>query len=700
MFMFADMLLLILYSLFAVSYYVHADVMEQQLFQSNLKFSESCQISIQRLSTLHSTHPQLMAQYWDSWGKPSDGILYDHTTFLGYYDECMDLKNTPVGETNYCIYTMQMNITTFYDPSESQDEVCYSSDCPVPVNTGVSSNIQVGVCYPSTCSPNEFALVLSRMNVISVTNVTANPFSNATQTVTIQLTSTGDSPTFCPQNNVEYDIGTIVVIAICVALLVLTVLGTSMDLIWWLLSYCTLSDNSTKITNKVKDTRKNDFPKFRDFISAFSLYNTVPDLFCTKQLPSSIKALGALKIFANLSIIGAHVYIVILVFYPQVSQNTPQYLEKFSSRTINQIFMNTTFASDTFFLISATLSSYLTLKDMDKYKRFRVLYFYINRYFRLAPMFYLFTLVVLKLLVHLSQGPVWYAPDVGCQFTWWYNLLFVNNFVNVSDICVVPTWHVGVEMQLFVFSPIFILSLYYLGFAGVVFIGMCVIGFAITIGVVTVQNEYMAAMHANPKVFEQIQGLHMQPFYRANPYLVGIVLGYVLYKKYNIEDLPVGKFLKKLLCLFLWLAAIYLCKITLFGTFEELNGTLHFTQWENATFLMFSGLAWSIGISIIIFFCNTGYGGVVNSVLSWPGWDPLVRLSYGVYLFHEMLIYVILGTLQSSLIITDTVYIMLWVFTIVLSFSLSVVLTLTVELPISKIVVLCFKLAGTETRDK
>ena len=255
-------------------------------------------------------------------------------------------------------------------------------------------------------------------------------------------------------------------------------------------------------------------------------------------------------------------------------------------------------------------------------------------------------------------------------------------------------------MQLFVFSPIFILSLYYLGFAGIVFIGMCVIGFAITIGVVTVQNEYMAAMHANPKVFEQIQGLHMQPFYRANPYLVGSVLGYILYKKYSIEDLPVGKLLKKLLCLFLWLAAIYLCKITLFGTFEELNGTLHFTQWENATFLMLSGLAWSIGISIIIFFCNTGYGGVVNSVLSWPGWDPLVRLSYGVYLFHEMLIYVILGTLQSSLIITDTVYIMLWVFTIVLSFSLSVVLTLTVELPISKIVVLCFKLAGTETRDK
>ena len=72
-------------------------------------------------------------------------MLYGHTAFLGYYDECMDLKNTPVGKTKYCVYTMQMDVTTFYNPSEAQDEVCYSSDCRVPINTSVSSNIQVGV---------------------------------------------------------------------------------------------------------------------------------------------------------------------------------------------------------------------------------------------------------------------------------------------------------------------------------------------------------------------------------------------------------------------------------------------------------------------------------------------------------------------------------------------------------------------------
>ena len=50
----------------------------------------------------------LMARYWDSWGKPSDGILTGHTTFLGYYDECINLKNTDLSDMRYCIYPMVM----------------------------------------------------------------------------------------------------------------------------------------------------------------------------------------------------------------------------------------------------------------------------------------------------------------------------------------------------------------------------------------------------------------------------------------------------------------------------------------------------------------------------------------------------------------------------------------------------------------
>jgi len=85
----------------------------------------------------------------------------------------------------------------------------------------------------------------------------------------------------------------------------------------------------------------------------------------------------------------------------------------------------------------------------------------------------------------------------------------------------------------------------------------------------------------------------------------------------------------------------------------------------------------------------------VNSILSWPGWDPLVRLSYGMYLFHLMVIFFILG---SSIIFTDIVYNMLQL--CICCSGLSVVLTVTVEIPVSKVVSLCFELAGMESRLK
>ena len=51
--------------------------------------------------------------------------------------------------------------------------------------------------------------------------------------------------------------------------------------------------------------------------------------------------------------------------------------------------------------------------------------------------------------------------------------------------------------------------------------------------------------------------------------------------------------------------------------------TYLFSDLENVMFLMFTGLEWSMDIAIIIYIrSNTGYGGVANSFISWPGWEP------------------------------------------------------------------------------
>ena len=93
-------------------------------------------------------------------------------------------------------------------------------------------------------------------------------------------------------------------------------------------------------------------------------------------------------------------------------------------------------------------------------------------------------------------------------------------------------------------------------------------------------------------------------------------------------------------------------------------------------------------------------GGMANAILSWPGWDPLVRLSYGVFLFHFLVMFYIIGTMQTNLIFTNTVFAMLCVNLAVGAFSVSAVFVLIAEIPISKVVSLCFKLTRAEIRSK
>ena len=283
----------------------------------------------------------------------------------------------------------------------------------------------------------------------------------------------------------------------------------------------------------------------------------------------------------------------------------------------------------------------------------------------------------MKLFVHLGDGPVWYQPDYnGCTKNWWYNLLYISNTIERNNICVGLTWHVSVDMMWYILSPIFILPLYYAPYIGIIFVSITIIGATAYIGVVAASNGFMGAISLDPDYNKLFSILYGRPIFWTGPYLTGILLGYLLHRNYRSGQkiVPLGKWFKFMM----WSIAIFLYTAAAFGTYGDFSGIRPFTDIENASYLMFSGLALSISLFIVIYMCNTGHGGVVNSFLSWPGWEPLVKLSYSVFLVHFMVLYFVFGTLQSSLILTDTVIVVLVV----------------------AVLVICFKLAGMKAREK
>ena len=54
------------------------------------------------------------------------------------------------------------------------------------------------------------------------------------------------------------------------------------------------------------------------------------------------------------------------------------------------------------------------------------------------------------------MGPFEDAVDVKCAETWWMNLLYINNYLSMNNICMIWSWYLAVDMQLFIVGGIFL----------------------------------------------------------------------------------------------------------------------------------------------------------------------------------------------------------------------------------------------------
>ena len=64
------------------------------------------------------------------------------------------------------------------------------------------------------------------------------------------------------------------------------------------------------------------------------------------------------------------------------------------------------------------------------------------------------------------------------------------------------------------------------------------------------------------------------------------------------------------------------------------TSAVHFTWFEATLYGGFSRIAWSLCLSWVVLACVKGYGGPINSFLSWGLFTVLSRLTYFTYLIH------------------------------------------------------------------
>ena len=616
--------------------------------------------------------PQLVDMV-DAIGKLEPGFFEGDFYSFGSYDECMRIDTA-----QYCLSTFNISL----------------SKTPLPIP------FVWGVCLPQDCNATDIEFMFKFI-----------PFAK---------------PPVCEsRKQPPYNAGAIVMLIVCGILACLIALGTLTDFIVTI-----YRDNETLPVTIQSDTMQSNaassekspllnyrMPKEKkkkvsplDFITAFSLYKTIPTVLATKQPPTAITSINGIRVISMFWVILCHTHLWVAL-YGKVDNVLPV-LYDIAPRFTFQAILNGFFSVDSFFFLSGVLVAYLTLRDMARKKgKFSILMYYIHRYLRLTPTLAFVMFFAWFLTLHLADGP-YYQQNVGvdslwyqgCAKYWWTNLLYINNLypTNASG-CIAWVWYLANDMQFFIIAPLMIVPLYYNWIVGLVCVGLFLAGsFAATgfsAGYYNIQantfSSFAYARYPDPNA----DALYFRPYHRIPPYLVGIVLGYLLYRKARLPFSHLfGKVLNWVGYIVLWMLATGLCLSTVYGLYPTWHQHIPSLA-ENVIYLMFSRFAWGIGLALVVFSCHNGYGGVINTFLSMKFWIPLSRLTFTAYLMHPIVLTVVFASARKPAHYTDIILAVYAVGAVALSYGAAAIVAVCVEFPLANVEAAVFKAVGLGARE-
>jgi len=342
---------------------------------------------------------------------------------------------------------------------------------------------------------------------------------------------------------------------------------------------------------------------------------------------------------------------------------------------------------DSFFLVSGLLVAYYLLRQLDRSRgRFNIILFYVHRYFRLTPVYAIILAFLATLVVYVGSGPDWqnvrYTMVDVCRNEWWRNLLYINIYLTSPIGCMGETWYLANDIQMYIISPLFIYPLWRWNQRGVIWVLFCLSILLSTSVVLWTIYDFPLGMPTRPHDYpgdaDYTHIFYVSPAMRAPPYLLGILLGYLLYK---IQDRPVN--IPKPLVAFLWAASAAVALAVVYGLVPYIKEK-NVQEIDDLTRVAYGSLnrfAWALSIAWVIFACIKGYGGFVNELLSWSAFGPLARMTYCVYLIHLNFIKIYFAYMRKPIFYTTFGHIQLYFGVLLTVFLLSFLLSLTIEAP-------------------
>ncbi|XP_016976447.1 nose resistant to fluoxetine protein 6 [Drosophila rhopaloa] len=510
----------------------------------------------------------------DSWGTLPSGILYGNLIDLGNFDECLGIEH---------------HVT----PSQSvQGKYCLTRISIAPSISEYVS-LKTAVCFPASCSAAHMDTMLRKL-LQSLLNLELNPDDPL---VREDRCKTADRE--------PYDGLTIFTIVVLSILATLMALATLYD--------CLLcrDEKSLNVWIKAFSARANCRVLFR--------------LADTRSNPNVIDCLHGIRCLSFIWVVYGHVYLVFL-FGPNMNIVK---LHTWRQSAYSMLLQHAAYSVDTFFFLSGLLLVVIALRAMERTKgQLNVPLMYLHRYLRLTPVLALSIIVYMKILPLMGDGPLFGKVSFDdysiCERTWVWTLLYVQNYAT-NEICLGHTWYLAVDMQLYIIAPLLLIALFKWKSkaAAAIFVIMLLLAAGL-FSIMVVENVSLISSSNNA-----MKKIYYSTHTRASPYLIGVLFGYFLHinrgKSFKLNRLTV---------LVGWLVSSALLLTCLFSVFGYAKALETPPILEEAFYLTFTRIAWPLGLCWVVFACMQGYGGLANSFLSFPLWQPLSKLSYSAYIIH------------------------------------------------------------------
>ncbi|XP_041368659.1 nose resistant to fluoxetine protein 6-like [Gigantopelta aegis] len=639
-------------------------------------------------------------QMVDAAGKPGSGLLLGNMIWPGAFKECLGVR-------------AEIYYNRSHSASTKPDDTFSGRHClakiplkkPNPGMQFMFIGIQWGACFPDSCSADDVTQILN--------NVLDDIGTNITKGLQVWHTE-------CNLDDRRLDTKATVVLVIAMLFVAVMLIGTFLDVVFvqmpmrarlsveteGLTSHLVKDGDIISHINASKGVSENESSPLlgekkqhagpsvcvKVFL-AFSVYTNAKKLLNTSQPKGTLTAIHGIRFISMTWVILGHC----MVFGLGVVDNILEFGQELKRFTF-QCIINGTVSVDTFFTLSGLLVAYLTFKEMKRVKKglkLNWLMFYFHRFWRLTPPYMLLMMVYVPLMPYISSGPMW--PQAGfelnqCEGTWWTNLLYINNIVKKNQMCMGWSWYLANDMQFYVLSPLILIPFYYSKFLGIMMSMLFLLTSLITTGIISRVDHIGVGLGVDVNNLQNstnnpntaFDAIYMVPWCRMGPYIIGIWTGYILYR----TDCRIR--MSRVTVIFGWAIATASALAVVYGLYDVNNG--HPLAVDTAAFYnSVNRTVWGACVCWVVLACATGYGGYVNTLLSWKGIIPLSRLTYCAYLLHPIIMFYYYYSRETTFHLSDINLLFSFFSFLVASYGVSFIVSLAFEAPMMGLEKVFFK---------